>query len=136
VGLKYGCAIEDIITGLAIKCRGWKSIYLNPERKSFLGLAATTLADTLVQHKRWSEGDLQVMLNYCPLWYGRNKISLALQLGYCHYGLWALNSLATLSYCTIPSLYMLKRIPLFPQVISFHPIFRNRVFFDLCYIAS
>lgn len=116
VGLKYGCALEDVITGLAIKCRGWKSIYLNPKRKSFLGLAATTLADTLVQHKRWSEGDLQIMLNYCPLWYGRNNVSLALQLGYCHYCLWALNSLATLSYCTIPSLYMLKGISLFPKV--------------------
>ncbi|PPD80508.1 hypothetical protein GOBAR_DD22568 [Gossypium barbadense] len=35
MGLKYGCPAEDIITGLSIQCRGWKSIYLNPERESF-----------------------------------------------------------------------------------------------------
>ncbi|KAL9233680.1 hypothetical protein vseg_008644 [Gypsophila vaccaria] len=123
IGLKYGCAVEDVITGLAIQCRGWKSVYLNPKRSAFLGKPSTTLDDTLVQHKRWSEGELQIMINQCPLWYGRNKISLGLQLGYCHYDLWAVNSLPTLCYCTIPSLYMLKGIPLFPEVTSkwFYP---------------
>ncbi|KAH9604922.1 hypothetical protein KSS87_015353 [Heliosperma pusillum] len=123
VGLKYGCPVEDVITGLAIQCRGWKSAYLNPERSSFLGKAGTTLEDTLVQHKRWSEGDLQIMLSHCPFWYGRNKISIALQLGYSHYCFWAVNSLPTLCYSTIPSLYLLRGIPLFPQVSSiwFYP---------------
>uniref|UniRef100_A0A803LQ94 Uncharacterized protein n=1 Tax=Chenopodium quinoa TaxID=63459 RepID=A0A803LQ94_CHEQI len=69
MGLKYGCPIEDVITGLAIQCRGWKSVYMNPKRSAFLGLAATTLDDTLVQHKRWSEGELHIMLTHCPLWY-------------------------------------------------------------------
>uniref|UniRef100_A0A6V7QVU4 Cellulose synthase-like protein E6 n=1 Tax=Ananas comosus var. bracteatus TaxID=296719 RepID=A0A6V7QVU4_ANACO len=56
IGLKYGCAVEDVITGLLIQCRGWKSIYFNPPRKGFLGVAPTTMAQTLLQHKRWSEG--------------------------------------------------------------------------------
>lgn len=118
MGLKYGCPVEDVITGLAIQCRRWKSVYLNPERSSFLGVAATTLEDTLVQHKRWSEGDLLIMLTHCPLWYGHKSINLGLQLGYCHYCFWAVNSLATLCYCTIPSLYMLGGISLFPELSS------------------
>ncbi|KAF9611339.1 hypothetical protein IFM89_030128 [Coptis chinensis] len=53
---EYGCPVEDVITGLSIHCRGWKSIYCNPTRKGFLGVAPATLAQTLVQHKRWAEG--------------------------------------------------------------------------------
>ncbi|KAE8660025.1 Cellulose synthase-like protein E1 [Hibiscus syriacus] len=31
MGLKYGCPLEDIITGLSIQCRGWRSVYFNPK---------------------------------------------------------------------------------------------------------
>ncbi|KAK1269556.1 Cellulose synthase-like protein E6 [Acorus gramineus] len=63
VGLKYGCPVEDVITGLSIQCRGWKSVYYNPKRDGFLGIAPTTLAQVILQHKRWSEGDLQIFLS-------------------------------------------------------------------------
>lgn len=117
MGLKYGCPVEDVITGLSIQSRGWKSVYYNPPRNAFLGLAPTTLPQTLVQHKRWSEGDLQILLSkYSPAWYGFGRISLGLQMGYCAYCLWAPNCLATLYYSIIPSLYLLKGIPLFPKV--------------------
>ncbi|KAJ9182509.1 hypothetical protein P3X46_006496 [Hevea brasiliensis] len=119
MGLKYGCPVEDVITGLSIQCKGWKSAYFNPERKAFLGVTATTLPQTLVQHKRWSEGDFQILLSkYSPAWYGYGSISLGLQLCYCCYCLWAPNCLATLYYTIIPSLYLLKGISLFPQVSS------------------
>ncbi|KAF9666547.1 hypothetical protein SADUNF_Sadunf16G0240300 [Salix dunnii] len=119
MGLKYGCPVEDVITGLSIQCKGWKSVYLNPERKAFLGLAPSTLPQVLVQHKRWSEGDFQILLSkYSPAWYAHGRISLGLQLGYCCYCLWAPNCLATLYYSIIPSLCLLKGISLFPQVSS------------------
>ncbi|ESW18652.1 hypothetical protein PHAVU_006G058700 [Phaseolus vulgaris] len=119
MGLRYGCPVEDVITGLAIQCQGWKSVYYNPPRKAFLGLAPTTLPQTLVQHKRWSEGDLQILLSkYSPAWYGFGRISLAQQMGYSVYCLWAPNCFATLYYSIIPSLYLLKGIPLFPKMSS------------------
>ncbi|WOK92030.1 cellulose synthase-like protein E6 [Canna indica] len=119
VGLKYGCAVEDVLTGLAIQCRGWKSVCFNPPRKGFLGIAPTTLAQTLLQHKRWSEGNFQIFLSkYCPFIYGHGKIKLGLQMGYCIYTLWAANSFPTLYYITIPSLCLLKGISLFPKVTS------------------
>lgn len=117
MGLKYGCPVEDIITGISIQTRGWKSVFFNPARHAFLGVAPTTLAQTLVQHKRWSEGDFQVFLSkFSPAWYAHNKISLGLQLCYCCYCLWAPNCLPTLYYSFVPSLYLLRGIPLFPQV--------------------
>lgn len=33
MGLVYGCPVEDIVTGLAIQCRGWKPVYYNPKRE-------------------------------------------------------------------------------------------------------
>ncbi|KAK3419386.1 hypothetical protein EUGRSUZ_H05074 [Eucalyptus grandis] len=102
MGLMYGCAAEDVFTGFIVQCRGWRSIYFNPERKGFLGLAPTTLLQSL----------------YCPLLYGHDKIPLKLQLSYCVYLLWAANCLASLFYVTIPSLCLLRGISLFPKVSS------------------
>lgn len=117
MGLRYGCLLEDVITGLSIHCRGWKSVYINPERKAFTGLAPTTLSQTLVQHKRWAEGAFQILFcNYSPLSYARGKISFGLQLGYCYYCFWCPSSIPVLCYCIFPSLYLLKGISLFPQV--------------------
>ncbi|XP_074562835.1 cellulose synthase-like protein E6 isoform X1 [Curcuma longa] len=119
MGLKYGCAVEDVITGLTIQCRGWRSVYFNPERKGFLGASPTTLLQTLVQHKRWSEGNLQITLSkYCPLFYGHGKLKVGHRMAYCIYGLWAANSIPTLFYLTIPSLFLLKGVSLFPEASS------------------
>jgi cellulose synthase/poly-beta-1,6-N-acetylglucosamine synthase-like glycosyltransferase len=115
--LKYGCPVEDVLTGLAIHCRGWRSIYFNPERKGFLGVGPTTLVQSLVQHKRWSEGDFQIFASrYCPLVHGYKKIPLKHQLSYCIYLLWAANCLPTLYYVAVPSLCLLRGISLFPEV--------------------
>ncbi|KAB1215087.1 Cellulose synthase-like protein E6 [Morella rubra] len=119
MGLLYACPVEDVITGLAIQCRGWKSVYYNPSRRAFLGVVPATLSEVLVQHKRWSEGDFQILFSkYSPAWYAHGKISLGLQMGYCVYCLWAPNCLATLYYSVIPSIYLLKGIPLFPEISS------------------
>ncbi|KAA8527078.1 hypothetical protein F0562_008693 [Nyssa sinensis] len=119
MGLKYGCPVEDIITGLAIQCRGWKPVYYHPDMKSFLGVVPTTLDQALVQHKRWSEGLFQIFFSkYCPFIYGHGKIKLGAQMGYCLYLLWAPTSLPTLYYLVVPSLCLLRGIPLFPKVSS------------------
>ncbi|KAL5548653.1 hypothetical protein UlMin_003884 [Ulmus minor] len=118
-GLRYGCPVEDVVTGLVIQSQGWKSVFFNPTRQAFIGLAPTTLPQALVQYKRWSEGDLLVLLSkFSPIWYARKKISLGLQLGYCCYCFWAPNCFPTLYYSILPSLYLLKGIPLFPKVSS------------------
>ncbi|XP_021902179.1 cellulose synthase-like protein E6 isoform X2 [Carica papaya] len=135
MGLKYGCPVEDIITGLSLQCRGWRSAYSIPKRAGFLGVAPTTLLQFLVQHKRWSEGDLQIFLSrYCPFIYGHKKIPLKLQISYCIYLLWAANSLPTFFYVTVPSLSLLRGISLFPEisnplVIPFaYAFFANRAY--------
>ncbi|WVY94098.1 hypothetical protein V8G54_033186 [Vigna mungo] len=119
MGLQYGCSVEDVMTGLSIKCRGWKSVFYNPQRKAFLGVAPNTLPQALVQHKRWSEGGFQILLSkHSPAWYAYGLISPGLQMAYCYYHLWVFICWPTVYYCIIPSLYLLKGIPLFPQMSS------------------
>ncbi|KAK4588671.1 hypothetical protein RGQ29_019614 [Quercus rubra] len=120
IGVKYDSAVEDVLTGLAIQCRGWRSIYFSPERKGFLGVAPTTLLQSLVQHRRWSDGDFQIFASrHCPFVLGYKNIPLKLQLSYCIYPLWAPTSLTTLYYVIVPSLCLLKGISLFPQIHGF-----------------
>ena len=117
-GVRYGCPLEDVITGLQIQCRGWRSVYYNPVRKAFLGMAPTSLGQILVQHKRWSEGFLQISLSeYSPFLLGHGKIKLGLQMGYSVCGFWALNSFPTFYYAIIPSLCFLSGVSVFPEVI-------------------
>ncbi|OEL33359.1 Cellulose synthase-like protein E6 [Dichanthelium oligosanthes] len=119
IGLKYDCPVEDIITGLAIQCRGWESVFMSPPRAAFIGVGPTTLAQTILQHKRWSEGNFSIFLSkYCPFFFGHGNISLLHQMGYSIAGLWAPNSLPTLYYVIVPSLGLLKGIPLFPEIMS------------------
>ncbi|CAN6182660.1 unnamed protein product [Urochloa humidicola] len=119
IGVKYGFPAEDTITGLTIHCRGWKSVCNNPPREAFTGVGPTTLAQTILQHKRWSEGSFSIFLSkYCPFIFGNGNISLQQQMAYSVYGLWAPNSLPTLYYVIIPSMGLLKGIPLFPKVMS------------------
>ncbi|KAH7860023.1 hypothetical protein Vadar_008251 [Vaccinium darrowii] len=122
MGLVYGCLSEDVITGLTIQCRGWKSVNYNPERNSFVGVgrvAPNTLNQALVQHERWCKGMFYIFLSkYCPFIYAHGKIKLGAQMGYCVYLLWAPNSLALLYYLIIPSICLLRGIPLFPEVSS------------------
>ncbi|GMI84527.1 cellulose synthase like E1 [Hibiscus trionum] len=119
MGVKYESLVEDILTGMSIQNKGWRSVYLNPERPAFLGVVPTTLSDTLVQHKRWSEGQLQILLSeHCTLLYDRRNMPLKLQLSYCIYMLWAPNSFATLYFVIVPSFCMLKGISLFPNISS------------------
>ncbi|XP_052143779.1 cellulose synthase-like protein E2 [Oryza glaberrima] len=118
-GVRYGCPLEDVTTGLQIQCRGWRSVYYNPKRKGFLGMTPTSLGQILVLYKRWTEGFLQISLSrYSPFLLGHGKIKLGLQMGYSVCGFWAVNSFPTLYYVTIPSLCFLNGISLFPEKTS------------------
>lgn len=117
IGLRYGVPVEDFITGLLIQCKGWKSVYYNPPQKAFLGHGATTLLQSLVMHKRWSEGDLQIFFSkFSPIWYGLGRLRPGLIMGYLTYCLWAPNCFATLYYVVVPSVYLWRGISLFPEV--------------------
>ncbi|KAK1305383.1 Cellulose synthase-like protein E6 [Acorus calamus] len=116
MGLMYGCAVEDVFTGLVLHTRGWRSVYCGPEREAYLGMAPTNVNDTLVQHKRWSTGLLQIFLSdYCPWTRGLGKLKMGQIMCYSFYTLWALWCMPMLCYALLPSLALAHGIPLFPK---------------------
>ncbi|KAH7689061.1 Cellulose synthase protein [Dioscorea alata] len=119
MGLRYGCAVEDILTGITMHYNGWKSKYMYPKRKGFLGVAPTTLEQALVQYKRWGEGNLQIFLSRdSPLLFGHQKIKFGACMGVSISNLWAANAFPTLNYLLIPPLFLLSGMSLFPKVSS------------------
>ncbi|KAH9764522.1 cellulose synthase-like protein G3 [Citrus sinensis] len=115
------CAYENYFTGFKqLHCKGWRSVYLNPERPQFLGTSTTNLNDSLVQGTRWSSGLVQVAISkYCPLIYGPPRMSLLESMAYADLGMFPLlNCLPLWCFATVPQLCVLHGIPLYPEVLS------------------
>uniref|UniRef100_A0A0D6QSW0 Glycosyltransferase 2-like domain-containing protein n=1 Tax=Araucaria cunninghamii TaxID=56994 RepID=A0A0D6QSW0_ARACU len=119
VGMLYNSAVEDILTGLVIHYRGWKSALCVPQRDAFLGCAPCNLNDTLIQHKRWTTGQFEIFASrYCPLVRGIGTTSIAHRMGCTFFCLWAPSSLHILCYSLVPALCMLSGLSMFPEISS------------------
>jgi cellulose synthase/poly-beta-1,6-N-acetylglucosamine synthase-like glycosyltransferase len=116
VGMIYGCAVEDVLTGFVIQSRGWKSIYCSPSKKAFLGGAPVNLNDTLIQNKRWTAGFLEFFLSkFCPYVYGIQRTRITQRMCYGWLCLMAPSSLYILCYGLVPALFILNGVSLFPK---------------------
>ncbi|TYH04000.1 hypothetical protein ES288_A09G264300v1 [Gossypium darwinii] len=118
VGFLYFSVAEDYFTGLNLHRKGWKSVYLNPERQQFLGTSTTNLNDSLIQWTRWTSGPVTVALSrFCPLTYGSLKMSLVQVLCYSELAFMPLlNCLSLWGFAIIPQLCLFNGIPLYPKV--------------------
>jgi cellulose synthase/poly-beta-1,6-N-acetylglucosamine synthase-like glycosyltransferase len=61
-GLIYGSMTEDVLTGLKIHGRGWRSVLYSPKRRAFLGAFPAALEDLLTMRRRWATGFLEMLL--------------------------------------------------------------------------
>ncbi|KAK8281605.1 hypothetical protein V6Z12_D09G251100 [Gossypium hirsutum] len=118
VGFLYFSVAEDYFTGLNLHRKGWKSVYLNPERLQFLGTSTTNFNDSLIQWTRWTSGPVTVALSrFCPLIYGPLKMSLVQLLCYSELAFMPLlNCLSLWGFAVIPQLCLFNGIPLYPKV--------------------
>ncbi|KAH9290245.1 hypothetical protein KI387_034362, partial [Taxus chinensis] len=117
VGMLYDCAVEDVLTGFSIHCRGWKSVYYIPKRDAFLGCAPVNLNDSLTQQKRWATGDLEFFVSkFSPVTHGIRNTRIAQCMGYSFYSLWGASSLPIICYGLLPALCMLSGLSIFPQI--------------------
>jgi cellulose synthase (UDP-forming) len=64
-GYVSGCAVEDVVTALAMHDRGWTSKYL--ECRLVIGLSPETLSEFFSQRERWVAGSAQLLLYKSPL---------------------------------------------------------------------
>ena len=132
IGFLYNSVLEDYFTGFILHCKGWNSIYYNPPRPAFLGIATSNLNDTLVQGRRWYCGLLQITLSrFCPPIYGLLRMSFLESMCYSHLALLPFASFSLWCLATIPQLCLLNGIPIYPKVIKII-IHITNFFFNNC----
>ena len=64
-GYVRDCAVEDVVTAVAMHKRGWKSKFL--ECRLTEGLSPETLSEFFTQRERWVAGSAQLLLYHCSM---------------------------------------------------------------------
>ncbi|XP_075489145.1 quillaic acid 3-O-glycosyltransferase CSL1-like [Primulina tabacum] len=119
IGYSYECLLESTFTGYLMHCKGWKSVYLYPNRPCFLGCTTIDMKDALIQLMKWASGLVQVGLSrFSPLTYGTSRMSILQSMCYAYFALSHFFSVACLLYGTVPQLCFLAGVPLYPKVTS------------------
>ncbi|KAI8011382.1 Cellulose synthase-like protein H1 [Camellia lanceoleosa] len=127
VGWMYGSTTEDVLTGLTIHGRGWKSTFCSPNPPAFLGCAPPGGPATMIQQKRWATGLLEIL--FTP----KNPFILTLNgklqfrqcLAYTWVILWGLRSIPELCYAALSAYCLITDSHFMPKVgepVIFIPI--------------
>ncbi|KAL0560070.1 hypothetical protein IC582_000464 [Cucumis melo] len=131
VGWLYGSMTEDILTGIKIHSKGWKSVLLQPNPPAFLGLAPTGGPDALTQRKRWVTGSLEILVcKTSPLLaFFLTRLTLRQCLAYTYFLTRSLYAIPELVYVILPAYAILTNSHFLPSVqdtallATFVPIF-------------
>ncbi|KAF9688280.1 hypothetical protein SADUNF_Sadunf02G0181200 [Salix dunnii] len=117
VGWQYGSATEDILTGLLIHARGWRSVLCTPDRRAFLGCAPGAGPISMTQQKRWATGLLEILIS------DKNPIIATLTarlqfrqcLAYLWILIWGLRSIPELCYAVLPAYCIITNSSFLPK---------------------
>jgi hypothetical protein len=122
LGWRYGSTSEDVLTGLTIHRRGWRSVYCTPDPPAFLGCAPSGGSATMTQQKRWSIGLLKILLSKnCPIFATLiDKLQFRQCLAYLWLFSWALSGVPELCYATLPVYYIISNSHLLPKERTNH----------------
>lgn len=131
VGYIYFTVVEDSITSFDLHCKGWISVFLDPDRPCFLGSCTTVLNDMLVQQTRWSFGLMQMGLSkYCPFIYGPLRMSILHRLCYAALAFDALYVVPFYGLAIIPPICLIYGIPLYPKAST------SRIKLITCFVSA
>ena len=109
-GFREQAISEDFMTGLRLRRRGWKLLYL--QQKLSAGLAAETMADFVRQRQRWANGTLQSLrLHDGPL--GRGDLRIGERMAYLEGVVHWFNNMPRLVLMLMPLSYgLLGTVPI------------------------
>ncbi|XP_075670927.1 cellulose synthase-like protein H1 isoform X1 [Castanea sativa] len=118
LGWLYGSTTEDILTGLRIHSKGWKSAFLSPNPQGFLGCAPSGGPAAMTQQKRWATGLLEVLLSKdCPILATLfAKLHWRQCLAYLWVFTWGLRSIPELCYAFLPAYCIITNSHFLPKV--------------------
>nr|XP_043619106.1 cellulose synthase-like protein H1 isoform X2 [Erigeron canadensis] len=118
IGWLYGSTAEDILTGLNIHGRGWRSAMTSPEPLAFLGCAPSTYTSSLVQQRRWSTGLSEVLFSTKnPLYLTiKGHLWFRQSLAYCWICSWGVRSIPELCYAALPAYCLITNSHFLPKI--------------------
>ncbi|XP_059658227.1 cellulose synthase-like protein B4 isoform X3 [Cornus florida] len=118
VGWIYGSTTEDMLTGLAIHGKGWRSTYCNPDPDAFLGCVPSSGPTSMIQQKRWATGLLEILISpRSPLIATlTGKLQLKQCIAYMWFQVWPLRSIPELCYAALHAFSILTNSRFLPKV--------------------
>ncbi|CAJ2663387.1 unnamed protein product [Trifolium pratense] len=122
VGWIYGSTSEDILTGLDIHTRGWRSEICSPDPIAFRGCSPQDNIVTLIQQKRWASGLFDILLSkHNPiLGFLCGKLQFREALGYVWLLCWGLRSVPEICYAALPAYCILTNSSFLPEKLWIH----------------
>ncbi|KAI6672790.1 hypothetical protein NL676_000696 [Syzygium grande] len=117
IGWMYGSTTEDILTGLAIHTKGWRSLYCSPNPPAFLGCAPSGGPASMTQQKRWATGLLEVLASKKSPIYGTlfGHLHFRQCLAYLWLLIWALRSIPEFLYALLPAYCIMTNSHFLPK---------------------
>ncbi|XP_027127155.2 cellulose synthase-like protein H1 isoform X1 [Coffea arabica] len=118
IGWIYGSITEDVLTGLNIHWRGWRTMWLRTNPKGFLGCAPSCGPNTLIQQKRSSTGLLEILFTPKSPFLGTlfRRLEFRQCLVYLYFLLWGPRSIFEICYAALPAYCILTNTNFLPKV--------------------
>ncbi|OMP05991.1 Cellulose synthase [Corchorus capsularis] len=118
IGWIYGSMTEDVMTGLMIHKKGWKSALPMPKPQGFLGCAPSGGPAAMTQQKRWATGLLEILVSKnSPIFaFLTGKLPFRMLLFYIWLLCWGLFSIPELCYAALPAYCIIANSQFLPKV--------------------
>ncbi|XP_038902679.1 cellulose synthase-like protein H1 [Benincasa hispida] len=118
VGWQYGSLVEDVLTGMEIHKRGWKSAYITPTPPAFLGCAPSGGPIPLNHHKRAITGLLEILISKrSPIVTAlSDKLQFRQRLMYLWAYLTSIRAIPEICYATLPAFCLISNSHFLPKV--------------------
>ncbi|OMO88930.1 Cellulose synthase [Corchorus olitorius] len=118
IGWIYGSMTEDVMTGLMIHKKGWKSTLPMPKPKGFLGCAPSGGPAAMTQQKRWATGLFEILVSRnSPIFaFLCGKLQFRMLLFYLWFLSWGLFSIPELCYAALPAYCIIANSQFLPKV--------------------
>ncbi|XP_073104613.1 probable cellulose synthase A catalytic subunit 8 [UDP-forming] isoform X2 [Elaeis guineensis] len=133
IGWMYGSLASDILTGLKMHARGWRSIYCMPFLPAFKAIMPISLSDRLNQLLQWAIGSVEILLSrHCPVWYAYGgKLRLFERIAYINATIYPITSIPLVIYCTLPAVCLITGKFIVPQIGDIGSISLTLLFFSI-----
>ncbi|KAL4379756.1 hypothetical protein GQ457_02G029730 [Hibiscus cannabinus] len=117
-GWIYGSMSEDLLTGLTIQRKGWKSTFPLSGPPAFLGCAPTGGPAAMTQQKRWATGQLEILASKSNPIFATfaGNLQFRTSLFYMYILSWGSSSIPELCYAALPAYCIISNSHFLPKV--------------------